>query len=77
MLALSRAARRLGVAYPRIRAAVQSGELPAYRLGERNIRVLWGEVVEWLRSSRVSVSPIRKENAIGGGNQVLERERAA
>jgi excisionase family DNA binding protein len=61
MVALSRAARRLGIGYQRLRAAVQAGELPAYRLGDRNVRVLWGDVVRWLRAHRVPASDHTRE----------------
>ena len=53
LLSLTAAAKRLRVNYRRLRAAVRSGDLPAYHVGGERSRVLWGEVVEWVRAQRV------------------------
>ena len=76
-LALSRAAKELHVGYKRLRAAVQDGELPGYRLGERNIRVLWGDVVRWLRTQRVASSDHARERVAEILDDDAQKETAA
>ena len=57
LLSLTAAAKRLRVNYRRLRAAVRSGELPAYRLGGERSRVLWGDVVDWVLGQRTNQRP--------------------
>ena len=52
-ISLTKAAKRLRVSYRQLRSAVRSGDLPAYRFGGQRSRVLWGEVVQWIRDQRV------------------------
>lgn len=48
-----RAAKRAGRPRQALYAAINSGELPAYRMGERWLRVSWAEVERWIRSKQV------------------------
>jgi excisionase family DNA binding protein len=52
-LSLSKAARKYHIGAKVLSAAVRNGELPAYRLGERTIRVEPSAVEAWIRSRRV------------------------
>ena len=49
-----RAARRLGLSPSRLRAAIESGALPAYRPGSRWTLVDMAEVAAWIKSHRVA-----------------------
>ena len=52
LISLASAAKRLCVSYRQLRDAVRSGELPAYHVGGQRCRVLWGDVVHWIRRQR-------------------------
>ena len=54
LLSLRQAARELHVAERLLRSAVRSGELDAFRLGKRTLRVERSELHRWVRSRRVS-----------------------
>lgn len=56
ILSVQRAARRLGIDRRRLRVAIRSGELEAYRPGERTVYVRWPDVLRWLRAQRVPSS---------------------
>lgn len=53
LLSLRQAARRLGVADRVLRQAVRSGDLPAFRLGMRTLRVKPSDLDDWIRNRRV------------------------
>ena len=53
-LSLSAAAKQPGIRRHRLAQAVRKGELHAYRLGDRWIRLNWPEVVAWIKSHRIS-----------------------
>ncbi len=53
LVSLRGAARELGVAERTLRRAVEEGELPAFRLGSRTIRVERGALREWVRRKRM------------------------
>jgi excisionase family DNA binding protein len=54
LVSLRQAARELRVAERTLRHAVRSGELPAYRLGERTVRVDRLDLKHWVEAKRVS-----------------------
>ena len=62
-LTIPTAARRLGVHPDRLRRAIRSGELSAYRLGARWQHVLWSDVLRWLRGFRVKPSATAEQVA--------------
>lgn len=52
VLSLSEVARQYALAPWTVRAAIDRGDLPAYRLpGQRRLRILREDVVQWLRSN--------------------------
>lgn len=51
---LSEAGRRLRMDRHRIADAVARGELPAYRLGGRWVRLAWRDVEAWVAKHRVA-----------------------
>jgi excisionase family DNA binding protein len=53
LLSLRQAARRLGVAERVLRQAVRSGALPAFKLGERTLRVKPNDLDDWIQDRRV------------------------
>jgi DNA (cytosine-5)-methyltransferase 1 len=53
LLSLRQAARRLGVAERVLRHAVRSGDLPAFRLGQRTLRVKPTDLDDWIQNRRV------------------------
>lgn len=53
LISIREAARELHCAERVLRAAVRKGELPAFRLGKRTLRIERGELHEWVRSKRV------------------------
>ncbi len=53
LLSLRQAARRLGIAERVLRQAVRSGELPAFRLGQRTLRVKPTDLDGWIQDRRV------------------------
>ena len=53
LLSLRQAARELHVAERVLSRAVRNGELPAFELGERTLRVERSELWAWVRSQRV------------------------
>ncbi len=53
LLSLRQAARHLGVAERLLRQAVRSGALPAFRLGERTLRVKLSDLNDWIQDRRV------------------------
>jgi excisionase family DNA binding protein len=50
LLSIRRAARELRIAERTLREAVYTGQLPAYKLGERTLRVEKSELERWVRS---------------------------
>ena len=54
LVSLRQAARELRVAERTLRSAVRSGELPAFQLGERTIRLDRADLQQWIRGKRVS-----------------------
>jgi len=53
LLSLRQAARELHIAERVLSRAVRNGELPAFKLGERTLRVERSELFAWVRSQRV------------------------
>jgi len=53
LLSLRQAARRLGVAERVLRQAVRTGALPAFKLGERTLRVKPTDLDDWIQDRRV------------------------
>ena len=53
LVSLRQAARELRVAERTLRSAVRSGELPAFQLGERTIRLDRADLQQWIRGKRV------------------------
>ena len=53
LLSLRQAARELHLAERVIRSAVRNGDLPAFKLGERTLRVERSDLYRWVRSRRV------------------------
>ena len=53
MISLRQAARKIGVAERVLRQAVRSGDLPAFRLGERTVRVKPVDLDDWIQNRRV------------------------
>jgi excisionase family DNA binding protein len=51
LISLRDAAARLGVHVTTLRAWVRTGRLPAYRVGERFVRVSWRELLDTIASS--------------------------
>ena len=66
LVSLTSAAKRLRVGYRRLRAAIRTGDLPAYRVGGRRSRVLWGEVVQWVRQQRTTPEANSNHMETGG-----------
>jgi excisionase family DNA binding protein len=54
LLSLRQAARELHCAERVLRSAVRNGELPAFQLGERTLRVERDELFRWVRSKRIA-----------------------
>jgi excisionase family DNA binding protein len=59
LVSIRQAARDLRVAERTLRRAVRSGELRAYKLAERTVRVDLSELRQWVRAK--SVEPWRSE----------------
>ena len=53
MISLRQAARKIGVAERVLRQAVRSGDLPAFRLGQRTVRVKPADLDDWIQNRRV------------------------
>lgn len=53
MISLRQAARRIGVAERVLRQAVRSGDLPAFKLGQRTIRVKPTDLDSWIQNQQV------------------------
>ncbi len=53
LVTVRQAARRLGVAERVLRHAVRSGDLPAYRLGQRTVRLKPTDLDDWIQNRRV------------------------
>ena len=53
LISIRQAARLLRLAERALRQAVRSGELPAYKLGERTIRVDMADLQQWVQGKRV------------------------
>ena len=53
LLSLRQAARKIGVADRVLRQAVRSGDLPAFRLGQRTMRVKPADLEDWIQNRRV------------------------
>jgi excisionase family DNA binding protein len=53
LLSLRQAARESRVGERTLRRAVRTGELPAYQLGARTLRVDRAELQQWVRAKRV------------------------
>jgi excisionase family DNA binding protein len=53
MLSLRQAARKIGVAERVLSQAVRSGELPAFKLGQRTLRVKPADLDTWIQDRRV------------------------
>jgi len=55
MISLRQAARKIGVADRVLRQAVRSGDLPAFKLGQRTLRVKPADVDDWIKNQRVQL----------------------
>ncbi len=53
LLSIRAAAREIHVAERVLRQAVRTGELEAFKLGERTLRVERGALYDWVRSRRL------------------------
>ncbi len=53
LVTVRQAARRLGVAERVLRQAVRSGDLPAFRLGQRTVRLKPTDLDDWIQNRRV------------------------
>ena len=53
LVTVRQAARRLGVGERVVRQAVRSGELPAFRLVQRTVRVKPADLDDWIKNRRV------------------------
>ncbi|MEX2205493.1 MAG: helix-turn-helix domain-containing protein [Myxococcota bacterium] len=61
---IQQAARRYPVGVKKLRAMVKSGQLPSYTAGcSRKRVVLWADVEEWLKSTRVEPEAPRPAKA--------------
>ena len=65
LLSLRAAARELGVAERTIRQAVEVGDLPAFRLGERTMRVERPALLHWVRGKRIESAADRGRRRVG------------
>jgi excisionase family DNA binding protein len=63
LISVFKAARQLGLAPRRLREAIRTGELPAYRPGRRTTYVRWPELLRWLRGQRVPASNHARQRA--------------
>ena len=55
---------------------VHEGEIPAYQVGDKWLRVRWVEVVRWIRSQRVvPKNAAQAERVRRRVDEILERER--
>ena len=63
LLSVNQAARQLGLSPRRLREAVRSGELPAYRPGDRTVYLRWSELLRWLCTQRVRSSDHARDRA--------------
>ena len=72
ILTIPQAARRLGVDPKLLRRARDERRLAVYQIGDRWQRVLWSEVVAWVRSTHVRPTDAAAERVA----RVLARERA-
>ena len=77
LLSINQAARQLGLAPRRLREAVRTGELPAYRPGDRTIYVRWPEPLRWLGTMRVPSSNHARERAAEIISEEERKETAA
>ena len=69
VLTIPEAAKRLGVCPKLLRRARDERKLPVYRIGTRWDRVLWPEVLTWLRGHRPRPSDTAAERVA----RVLDR----
>lgn len=53
LMSVREAARRIGVADRVLRQAVRSGDLPAFKLGKRTLRVKPADLDDWIQNRRV------------------------
>ncbi len=53
MISLRQAARKIGVADRVLRQAVRSGDLPAFKLSQRTVRVKPADLDDWIKNRRV------------------------
>ncbi len=53
LVTVRQAARTLGIAERVLRQAVRSGDLPAFRLGQRTVRVKPADLDDWIKNRRV------------------------
>jgi len=74
ILSVRRAARRLGIDPRRLRVAIRTGKLEAYRPGERAVYVRWPDVLRWLRAQRVPSSDHARNRVAEILNDDAQRE---
>ena len=53
MISIRQAARNIGVAERVLRQAVRSGDLPAFKLGQRTVRVKPADLDDWIKNRQV------------------------
>ena len=63
-LTLRAAARRFRVSPERLRAAIATGELRAFRAGKRWVRISHSDLIAWMRSRPVAPSGAKRAEAI-------------
>ena len=61
VLSVQRAGQRLGIDPRRLREAIRTGDLEAYRPGTRACYVRWSDVLRWLRGQRLPSINLARE----------------
>jgi excisionase family DNA binding protein len=60
LMTVRQAARKLGVAERVLRQAVRSGELPAFKLAQRTVRLKTADLDDWIQNRRVQTWPAER-----------------
>ncbi len=70
LLLVKEAAEILRVPPARVYALIRHGQLPAVHLGERQVRIVEADLIEWIRSGGAKATPLTAQNGI----RTLDRE---
>ncbi len=73
LMSVSRIAKELKISPRLLRNAIHDGDLRAYRLGARTVRISFLDVRRWIAKKRVPVNRQARERAF----EILEAERFA